>query len=83
MRPTYRGDPRRRAHTVVVVPEDPLHRLPDEVTIDLEEIRALVIGLERLESALSGAHAVAVNDLIGQVLRWLWPILDDLDDGED
>jgi hypothetical protein len=59
----------------------PLHRLPRQVTIDLEEIRALVIGLEELRLILDAEQAEEVDELIGRILRWLWPIFDELDGG--
>lgn len=67
---------------------DPLDRLPDEVTVSLEEVRATLNELEavlaelrrqRPESALAGA----VDDVIGRMTRWVWPVLGELDEEGD
>lgn len=59
---------------------DPLDRLPDNITVGLEEVRAAINQLEgvfaelrrqRPESALAGP----VDDVIGRMTRWVWPVL--------
>ena len=69
------------------MPGQPLHRLPDEAPVALQEIRRLVGRLERLQRTLYRRGAAeevdALDDAIGQVLRWLWPLLDELDDEGD
>lgn len=65
------------------VTSEPLHRFPDVIRVPLHEVRRLVGRLELLQRALHAegqmGHVEAVDDIIGHVARWLWPLLDELE----
>jgi hypothetical protein len=67
------------------VDHDPFHRLPDDVTVPVAELRVAIGGLEVVLDELlqrpDAAELAARQDaVIGQMSRWLWPLLRDLDD---
>jgi hypothetical protein len=58
--------------------------MPDEVTVPLTELARVMFELERILVALSdrGAPDLAdlVEEVIGRMTRWIWPLLGELDD---
>jgi hypothetical protein len=50
--------------------------LPESITVSLDEIRAVVGGLEEVETAQQ------LDRLIGRMTRWVWDLLGELDDDE-
>jgi hypothetical protein len=64
---------------------DDFHRVPEEVTVPVAELRFAIGGLEvvldELVQRSGAAELVAGQDaVIGQMSRWLWPLLRDLDE---
>jgi hypothetical protein len=64
---------------------DDFHRLPEEVTVPVAELRIAIGGLEAVLDELlqrpDAADLAAGQDVvIGQMSRWLWPLLRDLDE---
>jgi len=61
--------------------------LPDEIVVPLEEVRQVLIALERHLEALRDTdelvEAAAVDIVLGQITRWIWPLLRDLDHDEE
>jgi hypothetical protein len=61
--------------------------VPDPVEIPLEDVGAVIAELDRLMriAEQSGqAHLVRpLDDIIGRMTRWVWPLLEELDDDED
>lgn len=64
------------------VPDDALYRLPETVSLPLTEIRWVVIRLEELASRAMQPMASDLDAVIGRIVRWVWPLLGDLDDRE-
>ena len=70
---------------------DPLHRLPDHVTVSITELRAAISDLEDLLDTLDGPDSLELGSahlldrVIGRMTRWIWPLLEELDreDGYD
>jgi hypothetical protein len=72
------------------VADEPFARLPDDVTVTLAEVTAVIEGLEDVLDALHHSsidHATAdlLDAAIGRMTRWGWPLLGELDarDGYD
>jgi len=65
---------------------EPLDRLPDEVGVPLREIGDVVTLLEDLladlRAAGRGAEADCLDAVLGRMSRWVWPLLGELDEGE-
>jgi hypothetical protein len=68
------------------VSDDPLDRLPDEVRAPLADFSDVVSGLERvlrdLRALGQDGAAAALDQLIGRMARWAWPLLGDLDEDQ-
>lgn len=64
------------------MPDDVLYRLPEAVTVPLTEIRWVVIRLEEMASRAVQPMARDLDTVIGRIVRWVWPLLGDLDDRE-
>jgi len=67
------------------VDHDPFHRLPDEVTVPVAELRVAISGLEATLDTLllvrdDAELAGRLDTVIGLMSRWLWPLLRELDD---
>ena len=69
---------------------EPFHRLPDEITVPLAELRGVVVELDDLldEFRTVGAtaeQAARFDEAIGRMTRWASPLLRELDeeDGYD
>jgi hypothetical protein len=68
---------------------EPLDRLPEDVSVPLEEARAVIVALDQLmEELRASGHldaAMRIDDVIGRMTRWVWPLLGELDreDGYD
>ena len=65
--------------------QDPFHRLPDEVTVPVAELRDTISGLEAILDTLlprrdDAELAAQLDTVIGLMSRWLWPLLRELDD---
>lgn len=69
------------------MPPEPLHRLPDEVTVRLEELRTVVRALERVVQQLAQLDVTAplkdLDSAIGSMVWWLWEEVRDVDQGGD
>ena len=64
---------------------DDFHRLPEEVTVPVAELRIAISGLETiLDELLRRPQDVELagqqDAVIGVMSRWLWPLLRGLDD---
>jgi hypothetical protein len=61
-------------------------QLPDPVTVPLQEVGSVISELDRLlrVAELSGYSEIAqsLDAAIGRMTRWVWPLLDELDDEE-
>jgi hypothetical protein len=63
----------------------PFHRLPEDVTVPLSEMRDVMEILEDALDALYQVHnlepqADALDSAIGRMVRWIWPLLRELDE---
>ncbi len=60
--------------------------LPESITVSLDEIRAVVGGLEecleRMVDIEEVETAQQIDRLIGRMTRWVWDLLGELDDDE-
>jgi hypothetical protein len=65
---------------------EPLDRLPEEVRVPLSEVTAVMGALEDLlvdlRDAGHAAEADRVDAVLGRMSRWVWPLLGELDEGE-
>lgn len=66
------------------MPQEPLHRLPDDVIVPLGEIRWVVQRLEQMAGDLERRSRLrdldaGLEEIIGRIVRWLWRLLDELD----
>jgi hypothetical protein len=64
---------------------EPLDRLPEEVRVALAEFAHVIGGLEAILLSLQAAgrdEARGLDELIGRMSRWAWPLLGELDEGE-
>lgn len=65
---------------------EPYARFPDEIVVDREEVRRAMKGLEdALEASTErGIYDVAstIDAVLGQMTRWLWDLLRELDEEE-
>jgi hypothetical protein len=62
----------------------PFHRLPDQITVPLAELRDVIAKLENLleylrRTSRTGRNADTLDEVIGRMVRWIWPLLDELD----
>lgn len=61
-------------------------RLPDPIVVPLVEVRSVILlledQLERLHHLGDAEGARGLDAVIGQMTRWIWNVLGDLDDGE-
>ena len=61
-------------------------QFPDPVRVPLAEVRSVIARLDRLIDVLaaSGDHepAQTLDEVVGQMTRWVWALLDELDEGE-
>ena len=65
--------------------DDEFHRLPEHVTVPLDEVRVAVSRLEAvlrlLEQRVDAWESVRqIDDVVGLMTRWLWPLLRELDE---
>jgi hypothetical protein len=62
-------------------------RLPDPVEVSLSEVGAVISELDRLfrAAALDGHRDIAraLDEVVGRMTRWVWPLLGELDDAEN
>jgi hypothetical protein len=68
----------------------PFHRLPDEISVPLAELRGVVVELDELldefrRAGVPAEQADRFDRAIGRMTRWAWPLLRELDqeDGYD
>ena len=66
----------------------PFQRLPDDVTVPVAELRAVIGLLEHLLEWLeqlptAEQQASDLDSAIGRMVRWIWPLLRELDDEDD
>lgn len=67
-----------------VAPEDPLVELPDQITLTLDEVSAVLEVLDTAEvTARTGVERAAAREVIRLITAKLWPELGDLLDGDD
>jgi hypothetical protein len=61
--------------------------LPDPVEVPLAEVSAAISELDRLlyVAGADGQHELArgLDEVAGRMTRWVWPLLGELDEGED
>ena len=66
--------------------EDRREPLPDPVVVPLSEVGAVISALDRLlhmvEVRGQREFARVLDEVIGRMTRWVWPLLDELDDDE-
>jgi hypothetical protein len=68
---------------------DEVDRLPDPVRVPLAELASVVAALERVlehvDRAGDGVSVEALDEVIGRMARWAWPLLPEIDeeDGYD
>ena len=65
--------------------QNEFHRLPEHVTVSLAEVRVAVSRLEGvlrlLERRVDASESVRqIDDVVGLMTRWLWPLLRKLDE---
>jgi len=57
------------------VPDEVLHELPDEITLNLREAAGLLGVLDTAAETASGEHLVGVNRMRHMIVAKLWPEL--------
>ena len=65
------------------MPDEVLHQLPDEITLDLREATYLLGVLDTAAESASGDQLVGVNRMRRLVIRKLWSELGELLDEDD
>lgn len=62
-------------------------QLPDPIEVPLQEVGAVISDLDRLlrTAELGGYDEMArsIDEILGRMTRWVWPLLGELEDGED
>jgi len=63
----------------------PFHRLPEDVTVPISELRDVMESLEDVLDALHQVHSLGpqadtLDSAIGRMVRWIWPLLRELDE---
>ena len=63
---------------------EPFYRLPDAVAVPVADVADAIVRLDDVVDELEGRSDRALADrvdlVIGRMTRWLWPLLQDLDD---
>ena len=65
--------------------DEPFARLPDDVTVSLDNVRAVIEDLEEVleqlrRSSDNRVTAALLDAAIGRMTRWIWPLLGELDE---
>jgi hypothetical protein len=64
--------------------DESIERFPDQVTVEFEKLRAVIVALEHVRVEVEQAEMMDVEHVveiaIGRMVRWFSPLLRDLDD---